>query len=330
MRKIQFDYSYQYIISLENLLEAWKEFVQGKKSRGDVQMFERDLMSNIFALHAELTKKEYKHSSYTAFTISDPKPRHIHKATVGDRLLHHAIYRVLYPFFDRVFIADAFSCRKEKGTHRALNRFRSCAYKVSKNHTRTCWVLKGDIKKCFASVDQEILLGILKQYIPDADIIWLLERVIHSFSDMSGVGLPLGNLTSQLFINVYMNELDQFIKHTMRAKFYIRYADDFAVLSEDRKLLESLIPQISDFLYDKLHLTLHPQKLFIKTFASGVDFLGWVHFPDHRVLRTATRHRMMRRLKEHPEGATLQSYLGLLSHGNTFEICKKILRVTRE
>lgn len=324
MRKIQFDYSYQYIISLENLLEAWKEFKQGKKSRNDVRMFERDLMGNILSLYADLVSKEYVHSAYTAFTISDPKPRHIHKATVRDRLLHYAIYRILYPFFDRIFIADAFSCRKEKGTHKALNRFRSFAYKVSKNHTRTTWVLKGDIKKCFASVDQEVLLGILKQYIPDAEIMWLLERVIRSFSDTPGVGLPLGNLTSQLFINVYMNELDQFMKHRMKTKFYIRYADDFVVLSEDMKLLESLIPKVRDFLTGRLHLTLHPQKLFIKTFASGVDFLGWVHFPDHRVLRTATRCRMMRRLKDHPEDATLQSYLGLLSHGDAYKIQKEI------
>lgn len=324
MKKIQFDYSYQYIISLENLLEAWKEFKQGKKSRVDVQIFERDLMANILSLHAELTKKEYAHSSYTAFVVSDPKPRSIHKATVRDRLLHHAVYRVLYPFFDRIFIADAFSCRKEKGAHKALNRFRSFAYKVSRNHTRTAWVLKGDIKRCFASVDQEVLLGILKQYISDAEIIWLLERVIRSFSDAPGVGLPLGNLTSQLFINVYMNELDQFMKHRMKTKFYIRYADDFVVLSEDIKFLESLISEVRDFLTDRLHLTLHPQKLFIKTFASGVDFLGWVHFPDHRVLRTATQHRMMKRLKDHPEDATLQSYLGLLSHGDGYKIRKEI------
>ena len=131
-----------------------------------------------------------------------------------------------------------------------------------------------------------------------------------------GVGVPLGNLTSQLFVNVYMNEFDQFVKHTLKAKYYIRYADDFVVLSEDRDHLEKLIPQIERFLWERLQLKLHPDKMYIKTIASGVDFLGWVHFPDHRVLRTATKRRMLARMAEHPAPETIASYRGLLRHGN--------------
>ena len=126
---------------MENLLEAWKEFLSGKKSRQDVQEFQRHLMSNILLLHRELKDKTYKHSSYEVFNISDPKPRIIHKAKVRDRLLHHAIYRVLYPFFERTFITDSFSCRINKGTHKALERFKTFARKESRNHTKTVWVL---------------------------------------------------------------------------------------------------------------------------------------------------------------------------------------------
>jgi retron-type reverse transcriptase len=198
--------SYEHIISTENLLEAWKEFRKGKRNKIDVQAFGRNLMTNLAALHNDLKEKTYTHGGYYAFKISDPKPRDIHKATVRDRLLHHTIYRQLYPFFDRTFISDSYSCRKNKGTHKAMDRFRAFAYKVSKNNTRTCWTLKCDIRKFFASIDYATLLTILERYISDRDVLMLLRRVIESFSSASQEkGLPLGNLTSQLLVNVYMN-----------------------------------------------------------------------------------------------------------------------------
>lgn len=207
--KIQLSHTLQDIISVENLLEAWREFVCGKKNKKDVQEFSLPLMDNILALHYDLANHSYKHGGYQAFNISDPKPRNIHKATVRDRLLHHAIYRKLYPFFDRTFIADSFSCRKNKGTHKALNRFREFGRIVSKNNAKTCWLLKCDIEKFFANIDHEVLMNILQGYIPDKRIVWLLQKVISSFScARTGVGLPLGNLTSQLLVNIYMNEFD--------------------------------------------------------------------------------------------------------------------------
>jgi len=181
MPRIQFGHTYQPTISLGNLLLAWEEFIIGKKSRKDVQEFQRNLMSNIISLHLELRSKTYKHSKYEGFKISDPKPRDIHKAKVRDRLLHHAIYRVLYPFFDRTFIADSYSCRVNKGTHKAIDRFRNFTYQVSKNHTRTAWVLKCDIRKFFASIDQKVMLEIIKGYIPDKDIFSLLSEIVGSF-----------------------------------------------------------------------------------------------------------------------------------------------------
>lgn len=319
---IKLTHTYENIISLENLLEAWKEFVRGKRSRKDVQEFELHLMDNILELHANLKEKTYIHSDYEAFNISDPKPRSIHKASVRDRLLHHALYRVLYPFFDKTFISDSYSCRKNKGSHMALNRFTALAYKVSRNHTRTVWVLKCDVRKFFASISQKRLIQILEERIADKDILWLLSQIISSFyAKEEGTGLPLGNLTSQLLVNIYMNEFDQFVKHQLKVKEYIRYADDFVLLSASKVELEQLLPRIEEYLRSDLYLTLHPDKVSIRTFASGVDFLGWVHFTDHRVLRTTSKKRMFRRIKE-VEGKeeSVQSYLGLLSHGNSFKL----------
>ena len=324
--RIQLSDSYHDIISTENLLEAWSEFVAGKRKRLDVQDFENRLMDNILLLQEDLQAKRYRHSLYKAFKITDPKPRDIHKASVRDRLLHHAIYRKLYPLFERTFIADSYSCRDDKGVHKALDRFTKFSRMVSRNHTRTAWVLKCDIRKFFASIDHHILKDILVRYIPDEDIFWLLSRIIDSFdSTHRGVGLPLGNLTSQLLVNIYMNEFDQFSKHQLKAKYYIRYADDFAIISEDRDWLMSLLPRIDTFLQGRLRLVLHPNKVSIATIASGIDFLGWVHFPDHVVLRTTTKRRMFSKIKKSagkPEVVT--SYVGLLSHGNTKKLTSRV------
>ena len=325
MSKIKFIHSYHFIISLDNLLEAWREFLKGKRSRKDVQEFELNLMANILDLHRELRDKTYCHSDYHAFNISDPKPRNIHKASVRDRLLHHALYRQLYPFFDRTFIYDSYSCRMDKGTHNAINQFRAFGYKVSQNHTKTVWILKCDIKKFFASVDHSVLKKIISNYIPDQDIKWLLWQVIDSFSVNKGRGLPLGNLTSQLFVNVYMNEFDQFMKHKLKARYYIRYADDFAIFSDDKRYLKKMLSRIDLFLREKLKLYLHPNKVSIETVGSGVDFLGWVHFSDHRVLRTVSKRRMFRTIQvKQGNNETVQSYLGLLRHGNSHSLLSEI------
>ncbi len=304
---------------------AWGEFCRGKRGAKDVQKFERNLVDNLLALHAELAAGTYRHGGYYQFRINDPKPRVIHKASVKDRLIHHAIYRKLYPFFDRKFIFDSYSCRIGKGTHKAMARFKQFAHRLSQNDTKTVWVLKCDIKKFFDSIDHDILFILLDYVVVDKKIFQILEEVLNSFSATvvrthNSVGLPLGNLTSQLFVNVYMNEFDQWVKHHLKFKHYIRYADDFVFLSENRAELEELIGPVAEFLRDRLKLELHPKKLFLKTVASGIDFLGWVHFPDHRVLRRAAMRRMMRTMSAKPEPAVLQSYEGLLTHGNGFAI----------
>lgn len=283
-------------------------------------------MDNVLALHQQLEAKTYHHGSYQAFKVNDPKPRDIHKASVQDRLVHHAVYRILYPYFDRRFIHDSYSCRTQKGTHRAMDRFRYFARKVSRNGTRTAWILKCDVRKFFASIDHAVLLGILRQYIADTDTLALLDQIIGSFHTPSkpNVGLPLGNLTSQLLVNIYLNELDQYIKRSLKVRCYVRYADDFVLLHEQREYLVTLVPVIAAFLGEHLKLHLHPRKVFIKTLASGVDFLGWVHFPHHRVLRTTSRRRMLKKLQRQPGEATRASYLGLLSHGNAHKLSRAV------
>jgi retron-type reverse transcriptase len=317
------------IISFENIFFAWEEFVAGKKHKKDVMEFSVHLSENIFNLHQDLKNKIYKHGGYHAFNISDPKPRNIHKASMRDRLLHHAIYRVLYSYFDTKFIYDSYSCRKDKGTHRALRRFEEFGRKASCNNTKTCWVLKCDVRKFFASIDHVVLIKILKIHISDKNILWLLQEIIQSFqSTESQKGLPLGNLTSQLLVNVYMDWFDQYMKHKIKARYYIRYADDFVIMNTDKSELEHILLQIQFFLTDTLLLNLHPDKVFIQTLSSGVDFLGWVHFPDHRVLRTVTKRRMIKNLKDNPSKESIQSYRGMLSHGNSWKLRQEILFLT--
>lgn len=321
-----FTHTYQSIISIENFLVTWERFLRGKKHKKDVIKFQAELATNIVSLYNDLKNKTYIHGPYSAFNISDPKPRNIHKASVRDRIVHHLLHKELYPYFHNRLIYDSYSCREGKGTHRALDRFRDFARKVSKNHTRTCFVLKCDIKKFFASIDHQISENLLAKSIPDQDVCQLLCKVIGSFHSkgMGNVGLPLGNLTSQLLVNIYMNEFDQFVKRKLNAPYYIRYADDFVIFSEDKKWLENILSDVADFLRMQLHLELHPKKVSIATVASWIDFLGWVHFPDHRVLRTATKRRMLSRLANDRKEKSVDSYLGLLSHGNTHGLSGKV------
>ena len=327
MLRIESVHTYDSIISVENLLGAWREFIRGKRQRKDVQIFQMNLMDNILQLHGDLKNKTYEHGVYQAFNVSDPKPRNIHKATVRDRLLHHALYRYLYPLYDQTFVADSYSCRNGKGTHRALDRFADFSRQASVNHTQTVWVLKCDVRKFFASIDHEILLVLLNKRITDVDTLGLLSTIIRSFETKPGKGLPLGNLTSQLLVNIYMDMFDQWIKRDMKVMHYIRYADDFVILHQDRKYLLKIVRYIVLFLRRELSLELHPDKVSITTFASGVDFLGWVHFPHERVLRTSTKRRVLRGLNNTESNpAVVQSYQGLLAHGDTHGL----LRIAKE
>lgn len=168
-------------ISAENLFLAWNEFRRGKTRKSDVQQFEWKLEQNIFQLHRDLVSKRYHHGPYHDFYISDPKPRHIHKATVRDRVVHHAVVTVLSQVYEPTFIADSFSRRKGKGSHKGVFRVQQIVRQVSKNGTGSCFALKCDVKKFFDTVNHNILLGILAQRIKDADFMWLLAGIIESY-----------------------------------------------------------------------------------------------------------------------------------------------------
>jgi len=230
------------IVSLENLFSAWDVFKKGKQTRPDVQRFEWHLEENIFKLHRELKNKTYRHGPYTGFYIKDPKQRHIHKATVRDRILHHAVFSVINPMFEPTFISSSFSCRVGYGTHRGVEVLEKMVRKITRNGTRPCYVLKCDIKKFFDTVDHAILFSLLRKRITDENALWLLKEIIESFCSRYSTlfeckGLPIGNLTSQLFANIYMNEFDQFVKHELRVKYYVRYTDDFVIASDNEYTL---------------------------------------------------------------------------------------------
>lgn len=330
---------YSQIISIENLLASWEEFVKGKKKKADVHIFSHNLFQNIFDLHNDLSNFTYLHANYERFKICDPKQRTIHKASVRDRVVYHAIYRILYPIFDRSFIFDSYSCRTEKGTHKAVDRLEYFVRKVSRNYSSSCFALKCDVKKFFDSVDHKILLDIIKIKISDQQTLCPIEEVINSFNRsyiqqslfereressrslaVIGKGIPIGNLTSQLFANIYLDEFDQFIKHKLKVKYYLRYCDDFVIVDNNQMKLEKLIPDIAKFLRNELKLELHPIKVTIRKLKQGIDFLGYIVLLHYRILRTKTKRRMFKQVNAN----NISSYLGLLKHCCGYELERQI------
>ena len=317
------------VSSVANLLSAWNEFKRGKRKKKDIAYFELYLEENIFSLHNELVNKTYRHDPYEDFYICDPKRRHIHKASIRDRVMHQALFRVLYKVFDKHFIYDSYSSRNDKGTHAGVNRLNNAIRKVSKNWKQTAWVLKCDVRKFFDSIDHKILRELIIQKVDEKEILWLIDIIFDSFEKEKGKGLPLGNVTSQLFANIYLNELDQFAKHALKAKHYFRYCDDFIIVHQDRNFLDNAKKKIADFLEYKLHLKLHPDKVEIRKVSQGIDFLGYVILPHSIVLRTKTKRRIGRKIREEVTSynnkkisknyfsAMITSYLGVFSHAKS-------------
>ena len=233
----------------------------------------------------DLQSVRYVHSAYEEYSICDPKKRTIHKASVRDRVVYRLVYNALYDYFDRRYIHDSYSCRIGKGTHAAYRRVRHFINRGSKNYTKSCYILKFDIKKCFKSIDTCILKKILARHVEDALLLQIVDGIIDSFKS----GLPLGNLTSQLFINMYLHKLDFYVKHTLASKYYLRYADDIVVVSHDKEKLEKLYLDIEFFLKHELHLVTH--KKVVQSIYAGVDVLGFVFFAKYCRLRRSTERR---------------------------------------
>lgn len=326
--------NYFELVSIENIFAAWDGFKKGKRNKLDVMFFERHLEDELFQLQTELSTQTYVHQPYSQFHVWDPKFRVIHKAEVRDRVVHHVLFNYLEPLFQPSFIRQSYACQKGKGLHLGVEELAGALRTASKNYTRIVWCLKLDIRKFFDSIDHEILLSLLGKRVGEVEVFKLLVQVVRSYSSTQGVGkgIPIGNLTSQIFSNIYLNELDHFVKNELQERFYFRYADDFILVHPERAYLERMLPLIQEFVVERLRLVVHPNKIILRKFSQGIDFLGYVLLPHYRVLRTKTKRRMFQRMSQQVadfnEGLvddfslqqSLQSYLGLLKHCSGYEL----------
>jgi len=327
------------VISINNLFEAWREFRVGKRSIKNVAIFELHLEDNLFHLHRDLINGTWKPDPYAVSIIQDPKRRTIHAASVRDRVLYHALYRKLYPLFDRSFVHDVYSSRNRKGIHAGVRRLAMFTRKISRNYTCSGYVLKCDIRKFFDSVDHHILLGLISKKITNQKLLTFISKIINSFHHTCNKGLPLGNVTSQLFANIYMNEFDQFIKHRLRTRYYIRYCDDFVIVSRSIEVLVKCLEACKTFLSENLLLDLHPKKVEIRKIHQGSDFLGYVSMPHYAILRTRTKKRMYRKLRsakcqlvsghisKEKFNNVVASYSGMLTHCQGRRILENIQKI---
>lgn len=312
---------------MKNIFLAWDEFVRGKRQKTDVQKFGRYLEDNLFDLQKSLQDKTYQHYGYHEFYVRDPKIRHIHKACVKDRIVHHLVSKVLEEIFEPTFYVHSYSCRKNKGTHKAVKTLVKMTRKASKNNSSSLFILKCDIKKYFASVDHNILIKLIKKQISDNNFIMLVLIIIKSFNIKNCLdkGMPIGNLTSQFFANIYLDPLDKYVKHNLGVKYYLRYADDFVLLADNKNDLNILLTKIEKYLNDTLKLFLHPNKIEIRDYYLGIDFLGYVIFPNYIIPRTKTKKRIFKKLNDEKMfNQRLQSYLGYLSHCNGYKLAQRL------
>ncbi len=299
---------YEKIYSLDNLLLAWRKARKSKTKKLDVIEFEKDTLGNLLQLQEELKNETYYPKLLKTFILRDPKTRKISKADFRDRIVHHAIVNILEPIFDKIFIYDSCANRKSKGNLFALKRFEKFQRKVSRNGRINGWInvnqikgycLKADIKHYFEEVDNNILISILRRKINDRKTISLIIKILknNSQNDTFCKGMPLGNLTSQFFANVYLNKFDYFVKHKIRAKYYIRYVDDFIILHNSKSHLEEWKKEINDFLNKELKLALHQDKSKIVSLSKGVDFVGFRNFYYFRLLRKRNIRNMERKIE---------------------------------
>ncbi|MBI2666148.1 hypothetical protein HYX13_00900 [Candidatus Woesearchaeota archaeon] len=343
---------YQKICSYENLFLAFRKARKGKTLLPYVIAFEQHLDDNLLELRTELLLHSYRPRPLKSFILRDPKTRTISVSEFRDRIVHHAICNIIEPFFEKTFIYDSYANRKRKGTLAAIERLESFAEKVSKNNTivqkiqkKNCvrgFCLKADIKKYFDTVDHKKLMEILREKIKDKELLFLVSTILQNYSTMESKGMPLGNLTSQFFANVYLNELDQFVKHQLKAKYYLRYVDDFVILDNDAEKLQKYRLKIDAFLQNVLFLSLHENKSKIFPLSRGILFLGMRVFPHHRRLRKKSLGRVYLKLamygKEYLEKKRtydsiydfLEGWIAYAKQANTYKLRKRMLQKFEE
>lgn len=301
------------IYEFENLFCAYKAGIKSKRYRPDVMEFTDQLESNLIELQNELIWDTYEVGRYNIFYVYEPKKRLIMSLLFKDRVAQHAIYRQLNPLFEKQFIHDSYACRVGKGTHKAIDRLQNWLCQTERK-PKKYYYLKLDVSKYFYRIDHDLLMGILERKIADKPLLNLLEKIIKSedtnfglpmgadigdvaFDEMLyDVGLPIGNLTSQMFANLYLNELDQFCKHKLHLHYYIRYMDDIIILHHDKKYLENIKQEIAEFLGNNLHLQLN-KKTCIRPTSMGIEFVGFRVWSTHRKLRKKTAYKLKKRLQ---------------------------------
>jgi RNA-directed DNA polymerase len=338
---------FEEICSFENLLAAAQAAMRGKRSRPPAAAFFARIETELIALQEELLAGTYRPGSYHYFYIHDPKTRRVAAAPFRDRVVHHAIVRVLEPIFEGRFIEDSFACRKGKGTHAAMHR----AHHFTKRYD---YVLKCDIAQYFPSMDHAVLRGLLQRVIVDERLLDLLDRILDSHcdgtrqawepgGDLFSVhkrkrGLPIGNLTSQFFANIYLNPLDHFVKHELRVKGYLRYVDDFLLFGNDRDLLRAQGRVVREQV-EALHLSIHPDKYRLLPTTKGVDFVGFVLFYNgRRRLRKENVRRFQRRMQIRMADAragktnyidvrhSMQSWIAHAAHAQSWNLRRDLMR----
>lgn len=322
--------SFEDFLRPESLYASWRRFRRGKRRRKDILVFERHLEDELLSLSADLASDEYVHGEYHRFYVRDPKYRMIHKAAVRDRVVHQALYDTLEPLFERRFFFDSYSARLDKGTMRAIDRVFHFIRKANRSGQQEAWVFHGDVSDFFGTIDHDILFAKLARTLHDERYLNLSKKIIESFSCVPGKGLPLGNLTSQLFANIYLHELDHFAKQKLGIHFYVRYNDDFFIVADNREELDGYALKIKQFLYDELKLNLPHAKIKIRPESQGVDVLGRVFFPWGAVprsrLRKAAEQTARTALKKGytERWQSAVSYIGLLQNTKSFFLREKL------
>lgn len=319
--------------SIENLYQVWLNFSKGKKHKIEVMNFESQLEDELWQMHLELKEERYVPGKYSRFVIHDPKKRVIHKAPVRDRVIHRALYEQILPLFHKTWLSCSFSCRPGFGQHLAILKVKQAILKATANYTKDCYVLKCDIQKFFDNIDHQLLYDLVIKKVNDENTKNVLWKIIQSFFVLSpGVGIPIGNLLSQIFANVYLHELDWYVKQELHVKYYYRYADDFVFLLPNQEEVKKVLSLVQSFVETKLKMKLHPHKIIVRKASWGIDWLGVVICHNHELLRKSTEKRMVRRIAElmvsSPEEdkilSVIGSYNGLLKGLARKNIDKKI------
>ncbi|MDD5133357.1 MAG: reverse transcriptase domain-containing protein [Candidatus Nanoarchaeia archaeon] len=299
---------YSKLYLYDNLFLAYKKARKGKTKKDYVIEFEKNLETNLLKLQKELETLTYKPKPLKKFILRDPKTRKISKADFRDRIVHHVLINMIEPIFDKTFIYDSCANRKGKGNLFAIKRFYYFLNKVSRNGKLNGWFnenqiksycLKADIKHYFQEVNYNLLINIIKRKISDKKVINLIRLILENGKERKNIGMPLGNLTSQFFANVYLNELDYYIKHKLRVKYYIRYVDDFVILHPSKEQLKIWKEQINNFLNKELKLELHSEKSKIISLSKGIDFVGFRNFYYHKLLRKRNIRKILFRISQY-------------------------------